>query len=166
MNRAVPALLNWATVILFAVVLAMFGVLSPKFFTGANLQNLLVQSSSTTVVAIGMTFVLLTAGVDLSVGAIMFIAAAVAGKMLLGGVALPFALLAIVGTGLACGAVNALLVTRLGIIAFIATLGTLYAGRGFGLWLTQTRAMNLPDAFLQLGSSKRSEEHTSELQSL
>ena len=154
MSRAVPALLNWATVILFALVLAVFGALSPKFFTGANLQNLLVQSSSTAVVAIGMTFVLLTAGVDLSVGAIMFIAAAVAGKLLLGGVALPVALLAIVATGLACGAVNALLVTRLGIIAFIATLGTLYAGRGFGLWLTQTRAMNLPDAFLQLGSTK------------
>ncbi len=154
MNRAFLALLNWATVILFAVVLAIFGALSPKFFTGANLQNLLVQSSSTAVVAIGVTFVLLTAGVDLSVGAIMFIAAAVAGKLLLAGVVLPLALLAMVATGVVCGAVNALLVTRLGIIAFIATLGTLYAGRGLGLWLTQTRAINLPDSLLQLGSAR------------
>jgi ribose transport system permease protein len=49
---------------------------------------------------------------------------------------------------------NAVLITRLRIVAFIATLGTLYVGRGLGLWLTQTRAMNLPDSFLALGSAK------------
>src|SRR5262245_16074142 len=130
MNRLFIALLDWSTVLLFAVVLTIFGALSPKFLTGANLQNLLVQSSSTAVVAIGMTFVLLTAGVDLSVGAILFVAAGVAGKLLLSDTSLPLALLAILATGLALGALNALLITRLGILAFIATLGTLYAGRG------------------------------------
>jgi ribose transport system permease protein len=151
-NRIFLAFLNWSTVILFVAVLAAFGVLSPKFFTGANLENLLVQSSSTAVVAIGMTFVLLTAGVDLSVGAIMFIAAGIAGKMLHSGAPLLFALLSIVATGLLFGAFNALLITRLNIMAFIATLGTLYAGRGFGLWVTQTRAMNLPVTFLDIGT--------------
>lgn len=154
MNRALLTLLNSATIILFLAVLAVFGALSPKFFTTANLQNLLVQSSSTAVVAIGMTFVLLTAGVDLSVGAIMFISAAVAGKLLLAGVPLQLALAAMLAAGVVCGTLNALVITRLGIIAFIATLGTLYAGRGFGLWLTQTRAMNLPESFLHLGSVK------------
>jgi ribose transport system permease protein len=152
--KLLPALLNWSTVILFAVLLALFGIWSPKFFTAGNLENILVQSSSTAVVAIGMTFVLLTAGVDLSVGSVMFIAAAVAGKLMVSGVALPVALLGMIATGLVCGSVNALLVTRLGIIAFIATIGTLYAGRGFGLWLTETRAMNLPDSFLQIGSMR------------
>jgi ribose transport system permease protein len=101
-----------------------------------------------------MTFVLLTAGVDLSVGAIMFVAAAVAGKLVLGGTPMSLALLAIVGVGLVSGAVNALLITRLGILAFIATLGTLFVGRGLGLSITQTRAMNLPDEFLALGSAR------------
>ena len=59
------------------------------------------------IVAIGMTFVLLTAGVDLSVGAIMFLSAAVAGKLALAGWPLPVTLLAIVVTGLLFGAVNA-----------------------------------------------------------
>jgi ribose transport system permease protein len=154
MKLFLPALLNWSTVILFAVLLALFGIWSPKFFTAGNLENILVQSSSTAVVAIGMTFVLLTAGVDLSVGSVMFIAAAVAGKLMVSGVALPVALLGMIATGVVCGAVNALLVTRLGIIAFIATIGTLYSGRGFGLWLTETRAMNLPDSFLQIGSMR------------
>ena len=133
MNRIFLTLLNWSTVILFLVVLAAFGSLSPKFLTASNLENLLVQSSSTAVVAIGMTFVLLTAGVDLSVGAIMFVAAAVAGKLLLAGNSLLLALLAIVGTGVCYGMLNAILVTRLRIVAFIATLGTLYVGRGLGL---------------------------------
>jgi len=145
--------LNHTTFLLFVAVLAVFGGLSPKFLTPANLANLLVQASSTAVVGVGMTFVLLTAGVDLSVGAIMFVAAAVAGKMALGGAPMGLILPAILGIGALLGAVNALLVTRCGILAFIATLGTLYIGRGFGLWLTQTRAMNLPESFLTLGTA-------------
>jgi ribose transport system permease protein len=152
--RPVLLALNQAPVLLFIVVLAAFGVLSPKFFTGDNLVNLLVQSSSTVVVGIGMTFVLLTAGVDLSVGAIMFVAAAVAGKLLLGGAPLPLALLAILAVGIAFGLVNAMLVTRLRIVAFIATLGMLYVGRGLGLWITETRAMNLPESFLHIGTAR------------
>ena len=154
MSRISLSVLDSSAAILFAVVLGVFGVLSPRFFTAANLENLLVQSSSTVVVAIGMTFVLLTAGVDLSVGAIMFLAAGIAGKLLLAGFGLPLALLAVLAAGLFGGAVNAVLITRLQIIAFIATLGTLYIGRGLGLWITQTRAMNLPESFLQIGTAR------------
>jgi len=151
-QRLLLPLLNHATLILFALVLAGFGLLSPKFLTAANLSHLLVQASSTAVIGVGVTFVLLTAGVDLSIGSIMFVAAAVAGKLALGGAPLAVTLPAILCVGMVFGALNALLVTRLGILAFIATLGSLYVGRGFGLWLTQTRAMNLPDSFLTLGT--------------
>jgi ribose transport system permease protein len=153
-SRPLLLALNQSPLILFVIVLGVFGALSPRFFTADNLVNLLVQSSSTAVVGIGMTFVLLTAGVDLSVGAIMFVCAAVAGKLLLGGSSLSVALLAIVSVGILFGVVNALLVTRLRIIAFIATLGTLYLGRGFSLWLTETRAMNLPESFLHIGTAR------------
>jgi ribose transport system permease protein len=153
-NSLLLRALKHVALLLFLAVLAVFSVLSPKFLTAANLTNLLVQSSSTAIVGIGMTFVLLTAGVDLSVGAIMFVAAAVAGKLVLGGASLPVALLAILAVGIIYGALNALLITRLRIIAFIATLGTLYVGRGLGLWITQTRAMNLPDSLLAIGSAK------------
>ncbi len=148
------ALLGNAPLVLFAIVLALFGVLAPQFFTAQNLTNIAVQASSTAIVAIGMTFVLLTAGVDLSVGAIMFIGAAVAGKMVLAGQPFALALAAMLGIGAACGAVNALLITRLGVMPFVVTLATLYVGRGFALWVTQTRAMNLPESFLQLGAVK------------
>jgi len=153
-TKVVLLALNNAPVVLFAAVLATFGILSPQFFTGQNLLNVSVQASSNAVVAIGMTFVLLTAGVDLSVGAIMFIAAAIAGKMVLAGGSFPLAIAAMLGVGAAGGALNALLVTRLGVIPFVVTLATLYVGRGFALWITQTRAMNLPESFLQLGAVK------------
>lgn len=147
-------LLNNAPLLLFAALLGLFGSLSPKFLTGSNLLNLLIQSSSTAVVAIGMTFVLLTAGVDLSVGAIMFVAAAVAGKLVLAGTPLAAVLLVMALIGLVFGSVNAFLIVRLRIVAFIVTLATLYLGRGLALWITETRAMNLPATFLAIGTRR------------
>jgi ribose transport system permease protein len=133
---------------IFLVAAIVFGAWTRgKFLEPANLANILVQSSSLAIVAAGEMFVLLTAGVDLSVGATMFIAAAVAGKLVLGGVPLALALPAIVLAGLAAGAANALVVVRLRIPAFLVTLATFYFGRGLALWITETRAMNLPDTF-------------------
>ena len=68
-HRPFLLLLNSAPLILLATVVLVFGSMSPRFHDPQNLGNILVQSSSTTIVAIGMTFVLLTADVDLSVGA-------------------------------------------------------------------------------------------------
>jgi ribose transport system permease protein len=146
--------LDFAPAALFVTVLLVFGMQSEKFFARENFTQILVQASSTAVVAVGMTFVLLTAGVDLSVGAVMFVGAALAGKLALAGYPLALSLTVMAGTGLLGGAINAFLVTRLKLIAFIATLAMLYIGRGLGRWITQTRAMNLPDSFLALGSSK------------
>lgn len=153
-TRLLLRLLDFAPVVLFGVVLLVFGLMSDKFLTAGNFTQVLVQSSSIAVVGVGMTFVLLTAGVDLSVGAIMFVGAGIAGKMALAGQPPPLCLLVMLGVGLLVGAVNALLVTRLRLVAFIATLATLYVGRGTGRWITQTRAMNLPDSFLALGAAK------------
>jgi ribose transport system permease protein len=98
--------------------------------------------------------VLLTAGVDLSVGAVMFVAAAVAGKLALAGAPLALILPAMLAVGAGAGAINAVFITRLRIVPFIVTLATLYLARGFALWLTETRAINLPTAFLDLGAAR------------
>jgi ribose transport system permease protein len=146
-------LLNFAPLALFAGVLLVFGSVSDRFLTAGNLTQVLVQSSSTAVVATGMTFVLLTAGVDLSVGAVMFVGAGIAGKMARAGQPVPGCIGVMLSVGLVGGIVYALLVTRLRLVAFIATLAMLYIGRGVGRWITETRAMNLPDSFLALGSA-------------
>ena len=147
-------LLNRTPAILLLAVVAIFGSISGRFFEPQNFLNILVQSSALAIAATGMTVVLLTAGVDLSVGSLMFVAVALAGKMIANDqpVWLSFAVAFMVG--LAGGALNALLITRFRIVAFIATLATLFIGRGFGLWLTNTRAMNMPDAVTALGASR------------
>ncbi len=155
MTRAPSQLfLESAPLILLAGVVAVFAVIAPGFHQPGNLLNMVAQASSTGIVAVGMTFVLLTAGVDLSVGAIMFIAAAIGGKLLLQGSPIALVLPAMVLIGVVAGSINALLITRLRLIPFVVTLATLYLGRGFALWITETRAMNLPDAFITLGSSR------------
>jgi ribose transport system permease protein len=154
LNQLTRLALRHSSLVLFVGVFAVFGALSPKFLEARNLANILVQSASIGVVAVGMTFVLLTAGIDLSVGSIMFIVAAVAGKMVLGGQPLAPALALGILVGLLYGAVNAALVTRFRVLPFVVTLSTLYAGRGLGLWLTETRAMNLPDNLLRLGTAR------------
>lgn len=144
--------LRYASAFLFVGMLLTFGALSPKFFAASNFANILIQSSSLGIVAVGMTFALLIAGIDLSVGSIMFLSAVIAGRMTLGGHPLWLALAAVLLTGLAFGAVNAALITKFKVVAFIVTLATLYVGRGLGLTLSRTRAMNLPEDILRLGA--------------
>jgi ribose transport system permease protein len=141
---------------LLACACGVFGLLSHRFLEPANLVNILVQSSSVAIVAIGMTLVLLTGGIDLSVGSIMFLAAAVAGKMVLASRPAPvsLAVAAILALGILFGVVNALFIARLRLMPFVVTLATLYVGRGLALAITQTRAMNLPEQFLKIGQSR------------
>ncbi len=153
-KRIVIAVLNQAPLLLFLVVFTTLGMLSERFLELQNLTNILIQSSSLAVAAVGMTFVLLTAGVDLSVGSVMFVAVAVTGKLVFNGYPLSLGIVAGMLVGAVAGAINGLLVVRLKVAAFIATLAMLFIGRGFGLWLTNTRAMNMPDAVTQLGSSR------------
>jgi len=155
------ALLRWAPFVFLGLVVLVFGAMSRNFLTIASLRNILVQSSSVAILATGMTIVLLTGGIDISVGAIMFLAAAIAGKLVLGQVAAvpgpvpPLAaVLLIMPLGMLFGAVNALLIAGLGMMPFVVTLATLFIGRGLSLSITQTRALNLPEEFLAIGQAR------------
>lgn len=152
-RRVLLRVLDAAPLLLLLTVLLAFGALAPAFLAPANLAQILAQSAPTAVVAAGMTFVLLTGGVDLSVGAVMFVGAGLAGHLALAGAPLPLCAGAMALVGVAGGAVNAWLVTRLRLLAFVATLATLYIGRGVGRWITETRAMNLPDSVVGLATT-------------
>ena len=149
------AMLRHAAWLLYALVVVIFACLSPKFLAVENFVNILVQSAPIAIVAVGMTFVLLTAGIDLSVGSVMFLAGAVGGSLVVHwqwpvGAALPV----MAAVGLLCGVVNGWLVTRLRLSPFIVTLAVLFIARGLGLWITETRAINLPESFLQLAAAR------------
>ena len=118
-----------------------------------SLLNIAKQSSYIGIVAVGITFVLLTAGIDLSVGSNMYLSAIVAG-VLINDFAAPVwvSLVACLAVGFAFGAVNAFFITKVKIIPFITTLATMVAGRGLGLTITKSRAVTFPDSVINIGS--------------
>jgi erythritol transport system permease protein len=135
-----------ALVALAALVL-VFSVLSPSFLTSGNLVILSKHVALNAILAIGMTFVILTGGIDLSVGSVAGLAGMIAGTLLHRGLALealgvvvyfsvPFVVAIALGASALVGLLNGLLVARLRVAPFIATLGMLYAARGAALLLS------------------------------
>ena len=122
----------------------IFALLSPAFLTTDNLIILTKQVAINTILGIGMTFVILSGGIDLSIGSIVGLCGMVAGGLINQGLVLSIfgiavffnvwiVMLLALGVGTLVGAVNGLLVTRLNVAPFIATLGTLYVARGVAL---------------------------------
>jgi ribose transport system permease protein len=148
-GMALFALQN-APALLFAVLLAAFALLSDRFLTPANFVNIVIQAAHVGIIAIGMTFVLLIGGIDLSVGANMYVCAAVLGLFLKDlPLVVAFPLVALVG--LVFGAVNAWFITRLRVAAFITTLSTLFIGRGIALYFSGSKMVGFSPAVLSLG---------------
>lgn len=149
-RRSLGLLLRWIPLVLFVVLIATFGALSPRFLSIQNFGAILVQSSSLIVVALGMNFVLLTAGVDLSVGAAMYVVAVIVG-MHFGQSPVWVCLLVSIPVGASFGLLNSELIARLGLPAFITTLATLFIGRGVGLFLSSTQIAYAGPAVAGLG---------------
>jgi ribose/xylose/arabinose/galactoside ABC-type transport system permease subunit len=156
LNRAntVQLLLNNSTIILFVVVFVIFGLSSPRFLQLDSIVNIIKQASFTGIIAIGMTFVLLTAGIDLSVGSNMYLSSVIAGLLMrqAGLEVLPALLVAIV-VGTLYGLFNAFCIVRLKIIPFMVTLATLVIGRGIGTALTESKQIDFPDTMLAFGQT-------------
>lgn len=152
-GRLVRFLYVYSALAIFVAVFAVFSLLSDRFLEPQNILNILTQSAAIGIVAIGITFVLLVAGIDLSVGSMMFLSAAVAGRLLASGFPLWAGFLAMALVGLAVGLANGFISTRFGVPPFLVTLAVLYMGRGFGLLLTETRQLSLPEGFLRVGQA-------------
>ena len=142
-----------APVVLLVVVFALFGVLEEKFLRLQTLEIIVSQSAITGILAIGMTFVLLTAGIDLSVGAVMYLGAVIMGRVLDDGSGFVPALLICVAIGTLFGLVNAFVITRLRVVAFIVTLATLFIGRGIGVSISKSEAVNFPTSVSDFAST-------------
>ena len=143
--------------LLFEVIL--FSQLSPYFFTAENILNVSLQLSITAIIAAGMTFVILTAGIDLSVGALVAFTGVVASSVLKLSLPLPLVLLLSVAVGLAIGAASGaiagLCVTRYAITPFIATLALMTIFRGSAYIYTDGRPIwGLPEEFNLLASGR------------
>jgi erythritol transport system permease protein len=131
-------------VVLFAL-LVLFSALAPAFLTTANLTILTKHVAIAAILAIGMTFSVLTGGIDLSVGSVAGLAGMIAGYLITQGIATgstPYypsvfvCVLVAIAACLAAGALNGWLIAKVGVAPFIATLGTLYVARGTALLIS------------------------------
>jgi len=125
---------RYRTIFVFIVLVITSSILSPHFLSFTNITNVLRQSSFNGLMAIGLTFVLLTGGIDLSAGSALGLAAMVAGLLKDQHPAITIA--GALASGLLLGWINGVVVAKLRIVPFIVTLATLTIGRGIALLLT------------------------------
>ena len=142
---------RYAVVLLLLVgIFVFFAVTQPDFFTRANIENLLTSSSILFVVSIGMTFVVLTGGIDLSVGSLLALSGIILSE-LFNDVGLPAPLAVVLTCAIAAligGAVNGVLIGRVGLSFFVVTLGTLSLYRGIvNIW-SNTETTYITSSFL------------------
>jgi erythritol transport system permease protein len=123
-------------------IMIVFSVVSPAFFTGSNLLVMTEHVAIVAIMAIGETFVILSAGIDLSVGSVAGLAGMISAGLLNNGLILhplgivvffnvPLVILIGLGVGAGAGAINGMMITKFGVAPFIATLGMLSVARGF-----------------------------------
>ena len=125
-----------------ALLLVIFGISAQNFFTLTTFRTIANQIPDITIVAVGMTFVLIIAGIDLSVGSVMALASAVLGLSLVKfNFPLPAAIAVCLVVGILCGTANGLVIIRWKLPAFIVTLGMLEIARGAAYLVTDSRTI-------------------------
>lgn len=127
---------KYGILIVLIVLIIFFSIASPAFLTSDNLFNILRQVAIVGIVAVGMTMVLLTGGIDLSVGAIIGVAGVMAAQLMLSGVHPVWASLITLAACALLGAINGFFINTVKIPALITTLGTMTAIRGVAYLLT------------------------------
>jgi ribose transport system permease protein len=137
--RATRQLGTFAGLLVLCVVL---WAATPHFLTVSNLLNVLEQTSINAIVAVGMTFVIISGGIDLSVGSVLAVSGIALALALAGGVPAPLAIGIALAVGLAGGLLNGLLVTWGRLPPFIATLGMMSVARGAALMLAEGRPIS------------------------
>lgn len=132
---------------------AIIGLTTQAFFSEANLANVLRQNAFTAILAAGMTFVILTGGIDLSVGSVVGLSGVLCADLLARGHGLPMSVTVGVLAGLCVGVANGVAVTVLRIPAFIVTLATMLVVRGAAFKYTDARTITgLPPIFSLLST--------------
>lgn len=137
----------------FFLLCVVLSLLSDRFLTLNNVVNVLRQSTINGIISVGMAYVILTAGIDLSVGSVLALCTVVTADLLQKGVPVPLAVIAGLGLGAGLGLVNGLIITKARVPPFVTTLGMMTVARGLALTYTQGRPITgLPDGFRFMGT--------------
>jgi ribose transport system permease protein len=156
LNKPAEAIRRLSVLGILLLICVVFALGSSEFLTASNLLNVALQTSIIAIVAIGMTFVIFTAGIDLSVGSLMaFSGALAAGMAVRMGFDTYLSIGIALGVGLALGAVNGLMIVKGGIPPFVATLSMLAIARGLTLVYTEGRPIaGLDERFIYWGTGQ------------
>lgn len=153
MKRVKSQFEKYAIFIAFLLLCVFLAVTCPGFLTLTNLMLVLNQASINGILAIGVTFVLITAGIDISIGSIVGLAGVVAALCVKAGIPVTLAFIAGILSGLLVGSVTGLLVTKGRLAPYIVTLGMMTIIRGVALLVSRGRPVSgLPEAFGYLGN--------------
>lgn len=151
--RAQGFVRQFGVLLAFVVLCAVFAALDPRFLSQRNLSNIAIQSSTNAVVALGMTFVIASAGIDLSVGSVLALTGIIMASLLHSGVPVPLTIILGLGSGALCGVSMGLLITKGRLPPFIVTLGGLSIFRGLALLYTDGRpVIGVPQLFRSIGA--------------
>ena len=145
LRRIVVFLGEYPLVIAGLLLFFVFAAIQPHFVTGSNVVNILIQASVLLIASTGATFIVMTGGIDLSVGALMFLGAAILSSTLFGVLPPLVALLLVPIVTLIFGSLNGLAVAYAGVPAMIVTLASLQVFRGIGGHITEQRSFIIPD---------------------
>ncbi|GMQ61044.1 ABC transporter permease [Vallitalea maricola] len=122
------------------LLLIIFSIASPNFFTGTNIKGILLATAVNGVLAVGVTFVIITGGIDLSIGTVMTFSSVIAGVIIsMWGLPIWIGLLGAILAGSLCGFVNGFNVAKFRIPAFIATLGMMMITKGLSLVISNAK---------------------------
>jgi ribose transport system permease protein len=156
LNRPAEAIRRLSVLGILLLICVVFALGSSEFLTASNLLNVALQTSIIAIVAIGMTFVIFTAGIDLSVGSMMALCGAIAaGLAVRQGMDTYLSISIGLGIGLFLGAVNGLMIVKGGIPPFVATLSMLAIARGLTLVYTEGRPIaGLDERFIYWGTGQ------------
>lgn len=144
---------NFQALMGFALITIVFMILAPSYRQLGNFTDIFAQSAVLAIMAVGTTMVLISGGLDLSVGSILALSAVVVGSLMSAGYPVFIAVSAALTTGLAVGAVNGSIVVRTGVPPFIVTLGMMMVARGFAEMIGKGKDMSyFPSTFTVLGS--------------
>jgi ribose transport system permease protein len=144
--KTLGAARRFGTIIGLVALSLVLWILSPYFLTVSNLLNIVEQTSINAIVAVGMTYVILSAGIDLSVGSLVALTGVVLGRSLQAGVPPAAAIVIALATGAACGFLNGAVIAWGSLPPFIVTLGTMSMARGAALLVTEGRPISGFDA--------------------
>jgi ribose/xylose/arabinose/galactoside ABC-type transport system permease subunit len=155
LRRAMGKVESIYTLIGLLLMCIVLSFMHPAFLSMRNFSNIFLQASINGILAIGITFVIISSGIDLSVGSILALSGIVTGNALSGGMPLAAAVIFGMLTGGACGFFNGLIITRFNMPPFIVTLGTMSIARGLALLSTNGGQIYGFDAkFLFIGQGK------------